>query len=155
MAGSVNKVILVGNLGADPDSRRLASGDLVVNLRVATTESWKDRITSERRDRTEWHNVVIFNDKLIKVAQSSLIKGDKVMVEGQLHTRKWQDKEGYTHFKTEVILHKSRGKLLLMRRATSSLDLVNGSVLVEDKILTESETIFSANENLSEMYITA
>ena len=89
MAGSVNKVILVGNLGADPEIRRLNSGDAVVNLRIATSETWRDRQSGERRERTEWHNVVIFNENLVKVAEQYLKKGAKVYLEGQLQTRSW------------------------------------------------------------------
>ena len=94
MAGSVNKVILVGNLGADPEIRRLNSGDPVVNIRIATSESWRDKNSGERKEKTEWHNVVIFNDNLAKVAEQYLKKGMKVYVEGQLQTRKWQDQTG-------------------------------------------------------------
>ena len=98
MAGSVNKVILVGNLGADPEVRRLNSGEPVVNLRIATSESWRDKNSGERQERTEWHNVVIFNENLAKVAENYLKKGAKVYVEGQLQTRKWTDQNGVTHF---------------------------------------------------------
>ncbi len=114
MAGSVNKVILVGNLGADPEIRRLNSGDPVVNLRIATSESWRDRSTGERRERTEWHNVVIFNDNLAKVAEQYLKKGTKVYIEGQLQTRKWQDREGQDRYTTEVVLQKFRGELQML-----------------------------------------
>lgn len=114
MAGSVNKVILVGNLGADPEIRRLNSGDPVVNLRIATTESWRDRNTGERKDRTEWHNVVIFNDNLAKVAEQYLKKGAKVYIEGQLQTRKWQDQSGQDRYTTEVVLQKFRGELQML-----------------------------------------
>lgn len=102
MAGSVNKVILVGNLGADPEVRRLNSGEPVVNLRIATSESWRDRSSGERRDRTEWHSVVIFNENLAKVAEQYLKKGAKVYVEGQLQTRKWQDQNGQDRYTTEI-----------------------------------------------------
>jgi len=114
MAGSVNKVILVGNLGADPEIRRLNSGDPVVNLRIATSESWRDRNTGERRDRTEWHNVVIFNDNLAKVAEQYLKKGMKVYLEGQLQTRKWTDQSGQDRYTTEVVLQKFRGELQML-----------------------------------------
>jgi len=114
MAGSVNKVILVGNLGADPEVRRLNSGDPVVNLRIATSESWRDRNTGERRDRTEWHNVVIFNDNLAKVAEQYLKKGMKVYLEGQLQTRKWTDQSGQDRYTTEVVLQKYRGELQML-----------------------------------------
>ena len=114
MAGSVNKVILVGNLGADPEIRRLNSGDPVVNLRVATTETWRDKNSGERKDRTEWHNVVIFNDNLAKVAEQYLKKGAKVYIEGQLQTRKWQDQSGQDRYTTEVVLQKFRGELQML-----------------------------------------
>jgi single-strand DNA-binding protein len=114
MAGSVNKVILIGNLGADPEIRRLNSGDPVVNLRIATTETWRDKSSGERKDRTEWHNVVIFNDNLAKVAEQYLKKGAKVYIEGQLQTRKWQDQSGQDRYTTEVVLQKFRGELQML-----------------------------------------
>ncbi len=114
MAGSVNKVILVGNLGADPEIRRLNSGDPVVNIRVATSESWRDKNSGERKDKTEWHNVVIFNDNLAKVAEQYLKKGMKVYVEGQLQTRKWQDQNGQDRYTTEIVLQKFRGELQML-----------------------------------------
>lgn len=114
MAGSVNKVILVGNLGADPEIRRLNSGDPVVNLRIATSETWRDKNSGERKEKTEWHNVVIFNDNLAKVAEQYLKKGMKVYVEGQLQTRKWQDQSGQDRYTTEVVLQKFRGELQML-----------------------------------------
>ena len=114
MAGSVNKVILVGNLGADPEVRRLNSGDPVVNLRIATSENWRDKATGERREKTEWHNVVIFNDNLAKVAENYLKKGSKVYIEGQLQTRKWQDRDGNDKYTTEVVLQRYRGELTML-----------------------------------------
>ena len=114
MAGSVNKVILVGNLGADPEIRRLNSGDPVVNIRIATSETWRDKNSGERKERTEWHNVVIFNDSLAKVAEQYLKKGMKVYVEGQLQTRKWQDQTGQDRYTTEVVLQKFRGELQML-----------------------------------------
>lgn len=114
MAGSVNKVILVGNLGADPEVRRLQSGDPVVNLRIATSESWRDKQSGDRREKTEWHSVVIFNDGLAKVAEQYLRKGAKVYVEGQLTTRKWQDQNGNDRYSTEVVLQKFRGELQML-----------------------------------------
>ncbi len=114
MAGSVNKVILVGNLGADPEIRRLNSGDPVVNIRVATSESWRDKNSGERKEKTEWHNVVIFNDNLAKVAEQYLKKGMKVYVEGQLQTRKWQDQNGQDRYTTEIVLQKFRGELQML-----------------------------------------
>jgi len=114
MAGSVNKVILVGNLGADPEIRRLNSGDPVVNLRIATSETWRDRQSGERKERTEWHNVVIFNENLAKVAEQYLKKGAKVYIEGSLQTRKWQDQSGADRYTTEVVLQKFRGELQML-----------------------------------------
>jgi single-strand DNA-binding protein len=113
MAGSVNKVILVGNLGADPEIRRLNSGDPVVNIRIATSESWRDKNSGERKEKTEWHNVVIFNDQIAKVAEQYLKKGMKVYVEGQLQTRKWE-KDGVERYTTEVVLQKFRGELQML-----------------------------------------
>jgi len=114
MAGSVNKVILVGNLGAKPEIRRLNSGDQVASLRIATSESWNDRNTGERRERTEWHSVVIFNDGLVKVVEKYLNKGSKVYIEGQLQTRKWQDQQGNDRYTTEIVLQKYRGELHML-----------------------------------------
>lgn len=113
MAGSVNKVILVGNLGADPEIRRLNSGEPVVNLRIATSESWRDKNSGERREKTEWHQVVIFNDSLAKVAEQYLKKGMKVYIEGQLQTRKWE-KDGIERYTTEIVLQKFRGELQML-----------------------------------------
>lgn len=115
MAGAVNKVILVGNLGADPESRSLPSGGEVVNLRIATSENWKDR-DGNRQERTEWHQVVIWNENLAKVAKSYLRKGSKVYLEGQLQTRKWQDQSGNDRYSTEVVLQRFRGELVLLDR---------------------------------------
>jgi single-strand DNA-binding protein len=112
MAG-VNKVILVGNLGADPEARSLNSGGEVVNMRVATSESWKDR-DGNRQERTEWHNVVIYNENLGRVAKSYLRKGSKVYVEGQIQTRKWQDQSGNDRYTTEIVLQRFRGELVLL-----------------------------------------
>ena len=114
MAGSVNKVILVGNLGKDPEVRRMTSGDPVVNLSVATSDTWRDKASGERKEKTEWHRVVIFNDNLVKVAESYLRKGSKVYIEGSLQTRKWQDQSGQEKFSTEVVLQKFRGELTML-----------------------------------------
>ena len=111
MAGSVNKVILVGNLGADPEIRRLNSGEPVVNLSVATSEQWRDKSSGDRRERTEWHRVVIFNDNLAKVAENYLKKGSKVYIEGQLQTRKWTDQNGQDRYTTEIVLQRFRGEI--------------------------------------------
>ena len=114
MAGSVNKVILVGNLGRDPEIRSLGSGDRVANLRIATSETWRDRTSGERKERTEWHRVVIFNDNLVKVAENYLKKGAKVYIEGALQTRKWTDQSGQEKYSTEVVLQKFRGELTML-----------------------------------------
>ncbi len=115
MAGSVNKVILVGNLGADPESKTMGNGGKVVNLRVATSESWNDR-DGNRQERTEWHRVVIFNDKLGEVAEKYLRKGSKVYLEGAIQTRKWTDQSGAERYSTEVVLQRFRGELTLLDR---------------------------------------
>ena len=112
MAG-VNKVILVGNLGADPESRSFSNGGEVVNLRIATSENWKDR-DGNRQEKTEWHSVAIFNENLGRVAKSYLKKGSKVYIEGQLQTRKWQDQSGNDRYSTEIVLQKFRGELVLL-----------------------------------------
>ena len=114
MAGSVNKVILVGNLGKDPEVRRMTSGDPVVNLSIATSESWRDKASGERKEKTEWHRVVIFNKNLDDVAEKYLKKGAKVYVEGQLQTRKWTDKDGAEKYSTEVVLQNFRGELTML-----------------------------------------
>jgi len=114
MAGSVNKVILVGNLGRDPEVRTLNSGDKVANFTMATSETWRDRASGERRERTEWHRVVVFNDNLVKVAESYLRKGSKVYIEGALQTRKFNDASGAERTATEVVLQKFRGELTML-----------------------------------------
>jgi single-strand DNA-binding protein len=117
MAGSVNKVILIGNLGADPEIRRTQDGRPVANLRIATSDSWKDKTTGERREKTEWHRVVIFNENLCRIAEQYLKKGSKVYLEGALQTRKWQDQSGQDRYSTEVVLQGFRGELTLLDRA--------------------------------------
>ncbi|PCI56383.1 MAG: single-stranded DNA-binding protein [Alphaproteobacteria bacterium] len=115
MAGSVNKVILIGNLGADPDVRTMQSGDKVCNLSIATSESWKDKATGERREKTEWHRVVIFNKGLVTVCENYLKKGAKVYIEGQVETRKWQDQAtGQDKYTTEIVLRPFRGELTML-----------------------------------------
>src|SRR4249919_1882615 len=114
MAGSVNKVILVGNLGADPEVRHTQDGRPIVNLRLATSESWRDKATGERKEKTEWHRVVIFNENLAKVAEQYLKKGAKVYIEGQLQTRKYTDKDGSEKYSTEIVLQKFRGELTML-----------------------------------------
>ena len=114
MAGSVNKVILIGNLGRDPEVRKTQSGDAIVHLNLATSESWKDKNTGERREKTEWHRVVIFNENLGRIAQQYLRKGSKVYIEGQLQTRKWQDQSGVEKYTTEIVLQRYRGELTML-----------------------------------------
>tara|TARA_B100000700_G_scaffold294580_1_gene356691 strand:+ start:5966 stop:6472 length:507 start_codon:yes stop_codon:yes gene_type:complete len=114
MAGSVNKVILIGNLGRDPEVRHTNDGNPIVSLSVATSESWRDRNSGERRERTEWHRVVIFNERLGEVAQKYLQKGSKIYVEGQLATRKWTDQQGAEKYTTEVVLNRFRGELTML-----------------------------------------
>lgn len=114
MAGSVNKVILVGNLGRDPEIRHTQDGRKIANLRVATSESWRDKTSGERREKTEWHSVVIFNDGLCNVAERYLKKGSKVYIEGQLQTRKWQDQQGQDRYSTEVVLQGFGGTLTML-----------------------------------------
>ena len=114
MAGSVNKVILIGNLGADPEVRRMQDGRPIVNLRVATSESWRDKQSGERRERTEWHRVVIFNEGLAKIAEQYLKKGSKIYVEGQLQTRKWEDQGGQERYSTEVVLQGFNSALTML-----------------------------------------
>ncbi|PJF10695.1 single-stranded DNA-binding protein [Pseudorhodobacter sp. MZDSW-24AT] len=114
MAGSVNKVIIVGNLGRDPEVRSFANGGKVVNLRIATSENWRDKQTGERKERTEWHSVAIFNEALAKIAEQYLRKGSTVYIEGQLETRKWQDQSGQDRYTTEVVLRQYRGELTLL-----------------------------------------
>ncbi|MEB8386276.1 single-stranded DNA-binding protein [Rhodobacteraceae bacterium KMM 6894] len=114
MAGSVNKVILIGNLGRDPEVRTFQNGGKVCNLRIATSETWKDKTTGERKERTEWHSVAIFNDGLVRIAEQYLRKGSKVYIEGQLQTRKWQDQSGQDRYSTEVVLQGFGGTLTML-----------------------------------------
>lgn len=114
MAGSVNKVIIVGNLGRDPEVRSFQNGGKVVNLRIATSETWRDKASGERKERTEWHSVAIFNENIAKIAEQYLKKGSKVYVEGQLETRKWQDQSGQDRYTTEVVIRPYRGELTLL-----------------------------------------
>ena len=114
MAGSVNKVIIVGNLGRDPEVRSFQNGGKVVNLRIATSETWRDKSSGERKERTEWHSVAIFNENIAKIAEQYLKKGSKVYVEGQLETRKWQDQSGQDRYTTEIVIRQYRGELTLL-----------------------------------------
>ncbi len=114
MSGSVNKVILVGNLGRDPEIRSMQDGNRVANLSLATSETWRDRASGERRERTEWHRVAIFNERLVEVAEKYLKKGSKIYVEGQLQTRKWTDQQGVEKYTTEIVLQRFRGELTML-----------------------------------------
>jgi len=123
MAGSVNKVILIGNLGADPEVRRTQDGRPIANLRVATSETWRDKATGERREKTEWHRVVIFNEGLCRIAEQYLKKGSKVYLEGALQTRKWTDQQGVERYSTEVVLQGFNSQLTMLDRAGGGGDL--------------------------------
>jgi single-strand DNA-binding protein len=114
MAGSVNKVILVGNLGRDPEIRSTQDGMRVATLNLATSETWRDRASGERKERTEWHRIAIFNDRLVEIAEKYLRKGSKIYVEGQLQTRKWQDQQGQDRYTTEIVLGRFRGELTML-----------------------------------------
>ena len=127
MAGSINKVILVGNLGADPEIRQTKDGRPIANLSIATGESWKDKNTGERREKTEWHRVVIFNEGLAKIAEQYLRKGSKVYLEGQLQTRKWQDQNGQDKYTTEVVLQGYNGNLTMLDSRQSGGDFAGSS----------------------------
>ncbi|NND48869.1 MAG: single-stranded DNA-binding protein [Rhizobiales bacterium] len=130
MAGSVNKVILIGNLGADPEIRRTQDGRPIANLRLATTESWRDKNSGERRERTEWHRVVIFSEGLCRIAEQYLKKGSKVYVEGQLQTRKWEDQSGQDRYTTEVVLQNFNSTLTMLdgrREGGGASDFQSGS----------------------------
>lgn len=127
MAGSVNKVILVGNLGRDPEVRRLNNGEPVVNLSLATTESWKNKATGERQERTEWHKVVIFNENIAKIAEQYLRKGMTVYLEGQLTTRKYADKDGVEKYSTEIVLQRYRGELTILSQGSEKAQDRQGS----------------------------
>ena len=127
MAGSINKVILVGNLGADPETRHTQDGRPICNLRLATTDSWRDKASGERRERTEWHRVVIFNEGLCRVAEQYLRKGSKVYVEGQLQTRKWQDNQGQDRYTTEVVLQGFNSQLTMLDGRSNGMGEGQGS----------------------------
>jgi single-strand DNA-binding protein len=127
MAGSVNKVILVGNLGFDPEVRRTQDGRPMVNLRLATTDTWRDKNTGERKERTEWHRIVIFNENLCKFAEQYLKKGAKIYAEGQLQTRKWQDQSGQERYSTEIVLQNFNSQLISLDRAGAGATGSSGS----------------------------
>ena len=127
MAGSVNKVILVGNLGRDPEIRTTNDGTKVANFSLATSENWRDRNTGERRERTEWHRVVIFNDRLVDVVEKYVSKGSKLYIEGQLQTRKWTDRDGQERYTTEIVLQRFRGELTMLDSRGGGGDFGGGS----------------------------
>lgn len=150
MAGSINKVILVGNLGRDPEVRHTQDGAKIVHLSVATSESWKDKMTGERRDRVEWHRVVLFNDRLGEIAEKYLRKGSKIYVEGQLQTRKWTDQTGAEKYTTEVVLQRYRGEMTLLdsrndNSARDSSDMIDQSYDPGPPSFEESSTTPSSN----------
>ena len=122
MAGSVNKAILIGNLGRDPEIRAMGNGDKVVTLNVATSETWKDKNSGERKEKTEWHRVIIFNEAIARVAESYLRKGSKIYIEGQLQTRKWTDKDGAEKYSTEIVLQRFRGEMTILDGGSSNND---------------------------------
>jgi single-strand DNA-binding protein len=128
MAGSLNKVMLIGNLGADPEVRTFSNGGKVANLRIATSETWKDKTTGERQERTQWHNVAIFNEALVGIAERYLRKGSKVYVEGQLETRKWQDQSGQDRYTTEVVLRPYNGNLTMLDGAPGGGGMSGGGM---------------------------
>jgi single-strand DNA-binding protein len=135
MAGSVNKVILVGNLGKDPEVRTMSSGDKVVSFSIATSETWKDKTSGERKEKTEWHKVVIFNENLARVAEQYVRKGSKIYVEGQLQTRKYTDQSGAEKYTTEVVLQRYRGELTLLDGRSGGQDASDdmGGGAIEDR----------------------
>jgi single-strand DNA-binding protein len=132
MAGSVNKVILIGNLGKDPEIRRTQDGRPIANLRIATSDSWRDKATGERREKTEWHSVVIFNENLCKIVEQYLKKGSKVFIEGSLQTRKWQGQDGQDRYSTEVVLQGFNGNLTMLDTRSSAGSGAAGASLQEN-----------------------
>ena len=132
MAGSINKVILVGNLGKDPEIRRTQDGRPIANLRVATSETWRDKASGEKRERTEWHSVVIFNEGLCRVVEQYLRKGSKVYLEGQLQTRKWQGQDGQDRYSTEVVLQNFNGQLVLLDKPGGAPGAAAGGMQEDD-----------------------
>ncbi|MBL8686766.1 MAG: single-stranded DNA-binding protein [Alphaproteobacteria bacterium] len=133
MVGSVNKVILVGNLGKDPEVRSMQSGDRVASFPIATSERWKDKATGERKEKTEWHKVAIFDERLVEIAEKYLRKGSKVYLEGQLQTRKWTDQNGQERYTTEIVLQRFRGDLTLLdTRSDGESDDVRGMAVGQD-----------------------
>ena len=145
MAGSLNKVMIIGNLGADPEVRTFQNGNKVCNLRIATSENWRDKNTGERREKTEWHSVSIFSEGLVKVCEQYLKKGSKVFVEGSLQTRKWQDQSGADRYSTEVVLQGFGGTLTMLDGRNGSSEEFNKSP--DTLAPNQSENSFSTNTN--------
>ena len=148
MSGSINKVILVGNLGRDPEIRAMQNGDKVVQLSIATSDRWKDKTSGEQRERTEWHRVVIFNDGIGRIAEQYLKKGSTVYIEGQLQTRKWTDQSGQEKYTTEIVLQRYRGELTLLGSRSNSeatnetqSDEINQNNKKPDDVLTNDDII--------------
>ena len=156
MAGSVNKVILIGNLGSDPEVRNFQNGGKVCNLSIATSENWKDKNTGERRDKTEWHRVAIFSEPLVRVAEQYLRKGSKVYIEGQIETRKWQDQSGSDRFATEVVLRPYRSELTMLdSKAEGNTNNIGYSGNTDegyfhDKVGSSAETTSSVSQDLDD-----
>ena len=147
MAGSVNKVILVGNLGRDPEVRYSQDGNKIVNMSLATSESWTDRSSGERREKTEWHRVVIFNDRLGEIAEKYLNKGSKVYLEGQLQTRKWTGNDGQERYSTEVVINRFRGELTMLDSRSSS-GLEDGSSVQGPEIGGAEESMKASSDEI-------
>ena len=147
MAGSVNKVILVGNLGRDPEVRYSQDGNKIVNMSLATSESWTDRSSGERREKTEWHRVVIFNDRLGEIAEKYLNKGSKVYLEGQLQTRKWTGNDGQERYSTEVVINRFRGELTMLDSRSSSA-LEDGSSMQGTEVGGSEENVKASSDEI-------
>ena len=150
MAGSLNKVMLIGNLGADPEVRSFQNGGRVCNLRIATSEQWRDRDSGERRERTDWHNVAIFSDGLIGICEQYLKKGSKVFVEGQLRTRKWQDQSGNDRYSTEVVLQGFNGTLTMLDGRNSGGGSYDGPSSIDDYSSSGGNDTAPANTDLDD-----
>ncbi len=149
MAGSVNKVILLGNLGRDPDVRASQDGNKIVNLSIATSERWKDRNSGEQREKTEWHRVVIFNDNIGRIAEQYLRKGSTVYIEGQLQTRKWTDQQGVEKYTTEIVISRFKGELTLLGGRGDSKQLGGSDTMQSDPYQFSQESFQNSSQNLS------
>ena len=149
MAGSVNKVILLGNLGRDPDVRASQDGNKIVNLSIATSERWKDRNSGEQREKTEWHRVVIFNENIARIAEQYLRKGSTVFIEGQLQTRKWTDQQGVEKYTTEIVISRFKGELTLLGGREDSQQLGGSDTMQSDPYQSSQESLQNSPQNLS------